>query len=240
MKAVVIIQARMGSSRLPSKALAPLAGRPMLYHVVERARPLGLPVIVATSRLPADDPIALYAGDIGASVVRGSEANVLERFLTALSCYPSATHAVRVCGDAPLWSPDWVARCLGHMSHEPVDLVTPTADTLTVYQGAEVVSVRALRATVELAGADPLATEHVTAWACRHAEEAGLRVGRLDLEPWELDDVRLSVDTLEDLRRVAKVYDALYRRVGDMVPLRLAVEFMRNAGRSASALAMEA
>ncbi len=78
---VVIIQARMSSSRLPGKVLAEIAGRPMLQHVVLRARKAGVgeKVVVATSDDPSDDPVAAFCVANEIPVERGSRDDVLER-----------------------------------------------------------------------------------------------------------------------------------------------------------------
>src|SRR5665648_357659 len=84
-QAMCIIQARSGSTRLPGKVLAPLSGRPMLRYMLDRLAPLTeVDVVVATSLLQQDDPVAQLASAAGVSVVRGSEEDVLDRFRIAL------------------------------------------------------------------------------------------------------------------------------------------------------------
>ena len=82
MRVVAIIQARMGSTRLPGKILQPLAGKPVLRHVIERARASGAfdEVVVATTIDHIDDPAAQAAAQFGAMVVRGDEEDVLSRY----------------------------------------------------------------------------------------------------------------------------------------------------------------
>ncbi|MCS6927387.1 MAG: NTP transferase domain-containing protein, partial [Candidatus Binatia bacterium] len=84
-KVVAIIQARMASSRLPGKVLAEIAGRPMLWHVVERVRSAALVdlVVVATSRDPIDDAIASFCAANGIPCFRGHATDVLDRFYRA-------------------------------------------------------------------------------------------------------------------------------------------------------------
>ncbi|HEY5154246.1 MAG TPA: hypothetical protein VIJ47_05895, partial [Acidimicrobiales bacterium] len=88
MSVLCVIQARMGSTRLPGKVLTELGGRPMLALMLARLAPLVGPVVdevvVATSDRPQDDPVATAAGAAGAGVVRGSEHDVLSRFRAAL------------------------------------------------------------------------------------------------------------------------------------------------------------
>jgi len=101
MRINAVIQARAGSTRLPAKVLADLGGRPVLGWVVRAARAASLvdEVIVATSTLTGDDVVADLAESLGARVVRGSEDDVLSRFVAALDAYPADAltpqHAIR-------------------------------------------------------------------------------------------------------------------------------------------------
>lgn len=102
MKTVAICQARMGSTRLPGKVLKDISGRPTLGWVVEAAqRAPGVDqVIVATSTLPGDDAVAQWATDNGVAVFRGSETDVLSRFLGAAH-QTGADVIIRLTGDCP-------------------------------------------------------------------------------------------------------------------------------------------
>ena len=83
--AVAIVQARMGSTRLPGKVLRPIAGKPLLWHVVHRLRRcLTLDdIVIATSINPRDDAIVAFCREEGIAAVRGPEDNVLARFALA-------------------------------------------------------------------------------------------------------------------------------------------------------------
>ena len=100
---VAIIQARMNSSRLPGKVLADLAGRPLLWHVVERVQRAQTVqrVMVATSTNPADDTIADFCRMHEISLYRGSETDVLDRYYQAAQGCGAQT-IVRITGDCPL------------------------------------------------------------------------------------------------------------------------------------------
>jgi len=106
MNVVVVIQARMGSTRLPGKVLRPLGGRPAIQHVLERARliPGVGEVVLATSTAAADEPLARLAASLGAPVFRGSEQDVLDRYCQAAR-QARADVVVRVTGDCPLLDP---------------------------------------------------------------------------------------------------------------------------------------
>ncbi|PKN91589.1 MAG: hypothetical protein CVU44_18580 [Chloroflexi bacterium HGW-Chloroflexi-6] len=106
-KTVAIIQARMGSSRLPGKVLLELAGEPMIQHVIERtlrARSLDS-VAIATTTDPADDPVAAFAVSMGVACTRGSLHDVLDRYYQAAKTH-SADTIVRITADCPLIDPD--------------------------------------------------------------------------------------------------------------------------------------
>src|SRR3989344_6355207 len=106
MKTIAIIQARMGSTRLPGKMSRKILGMTVLERLVERiqtAKSLSQ-VIIATTHLKADDVIASIAQKLKLNCFRGSSDDVLERFYQATQIYPSDT-IVRICGDSPLIDP---------------------------------------------------------------------------------------------------------------------------------------
>jgi spore coat polysaccharide biosynthesis protein SpsF len=112
MKAVIVITARLGSSRLPGKMLTPLRGRPVLEHVIERAKLATLPerIILATTREPADDALEAAARGLGVEVFRGSSEDVLVRWRDALRTF-GAELMVGIDGDDVLcdaWHADRV------------------------------------------------------------------------------------------------------------------------------------
>jgi len=108
-KVVVIVQARMGASRLPNKMMLWLHGLPVIEWVRSRlSRAMMIDeVVFAIPDTPEDDPLAAYLNARGANVFRGSEQDVLARFVDAARCY-EATHVVRVCADNPLIAPEEV------------------------------------------------------------------------------------------------------------------------------------
>lgn len=106
MTTVALIQARMGSTRLPGKVLADLGGRPVLDWVVAAA--WAVPGVdataVATSQAAADDAIAEWCGARGVACHRGPEEDVLERFRLAAAAEDADT-VMRLTADAPLLDP---------------------------------------------------------------------------------------------------------------------------------------
>ncbi len=107
MRATAILQARMGSTRLPGKVLMDIAGRTMLARCVERTRlvPGIQEVVVATTEDPRDSAVAEEAARLGVPVFRGSEQDVLDRYHRAAEAF-GADPVVRVTSDSPLLDPE--------------------------------------------------------------------------------------------------------------------------------------
>ena len=230
--AAVIVQARMGSSRLPGKMMEELMGKPLLWHILQRAtrvRP-NLPVVLATTTHSRDNILKEVAAECGVLVVCGSEDNVLSRYLLALEKHP-ARWVVRVCGDSPLFDPSFLNRCLQCAEDNDADVVKFRNDPPSLFQGGEVVSARALHFSLERAGDDPLAFEHVTAWAMRNAEKhpGELKTAYVEPVPGMMSPIKLSIDTEEDLARLRLLYKELYE--GEKIlDLKLAARWIQDGG----------
>lgn len=106
MRVVVIVQARMDSSRLPGKVLKRVVGKPLLGHLVERLRRLknADEIVIATSNKMIDQAIVDYCHILGVNVYRGSESDVLSRFYEAATEY-HAQAIVRLTADCPVHDP---------------------------------------------------------------------------------------------------------------------------------------
>src|SRR5208283_5185510 len=106
---VAIIQARMGSTRLPGKVLKPIAGKSLLWHIVHRLEKSHLieEIAIATSTNPLDDAIAEFGNAHNIRVVRGPEEDVLARFARAAELL-DADIVVRVSSDAPFIDADFI------------------------------------------------------------------------------------------------------------------------------------
>ena len=122
--AIVIIQARCSSSRLPNKVLKPLAGQPMIWHIVQRARACENAghVVVATSVDPSDDALAKFCAETEIECYRGSLSNVLSRYLGVLEHY-DYPYFVRITGDCPLIHPPFIDRQIQALITHDADLV---------------------------------------------------------------------------------------------------------------------
>ena len=119
-----IIQARVGSTRLPGKVMYPLDGRHALDHVVDRVSSADSvnKTIVATSTTKPDDVIEQYAPKIGTNVIRGGESDVLDRFECAIKAHDPDI-VLRITGDCPLISPRFIDTSVERIQTENVDYV---------------------------------------------------------------------------------------------------------------------
>lgn len=203
---VAVVQARMGSTRLPGKVLMEVCGRPLLAHMLDRVARAGTidAVWVATSTDPRDDAVAELAAASGHAVFRGSEQDVLARFAGAADAAGAAT-VVRLTGDCPLITPDAIDLVVGALGASGADLATnapPQGRTWPDGVDAEAFPRDALERAASTA-ADPLDREHVTRWL-----HANARVEVVHHDP-PLGDVRITVDTAEDLALVRGVLERL-------------------------------
>jgi glutamate-1-semialdehyde aminotransferase/spore coat polysaccharide biosynthesis protein SpsF (cytidylyltransferase family) len=206
---VAVIQARMGSTRLPGKSLADLCGQPMLWHVVRRTQAAKLlqKVVVATSGQPSDDQIAAFCEHAGIPCFRGSEDDVLDRFYRAAQAH-SADTVVRVTADCPLIDPAVIDRVVARFQHGDCDYVSNTL-RYTYPDGldTEVFSFSALERAWREAR-KPAEREHVTPY---------LRSGKFRSANVESDapvapaQHRWAVDHPSDLDFVRKIYRAFSR-----------------------------
>lgn len=118
-----IIQARMSSCRLPGKVLRPLAGKPMLAHLIERLKssPSVERIIIATSIDPSDDKIAKFCKKNNLIVFRGALKDVTGRILEAAKHFDIRSF-FRICGDSPLLDPKIVDQCftLANLHHSDI------------------------------------------------------------------------------------------------------------------------
>lgn len=209
-RVVAIVQARVGSTRLPGKVLRPLLGRPMLARVIERLRISEVlhRVVVATTQLPHDDEVARVAQEEGASIFRGDEADVLGRYVGAARAF-DVDVIVRVTADCPLIDAhvldQIVATYLARAGE--LDYVSNTIER-TYPRGldVEVFPRRALE-SLHRFSRSPLEREHVTLHLLHHPDRYRTAQVRY---PLDHSDHYWTVDTEEDFQLVTAVYEALY------------------------------
>ncbi len=206
MSAIAIIQARMGSTRLPGKTLLPLAGEPMLARVVNRTRQAKRVegTVVATTNSPLDEAIVDLCRSRGWIVERGSEEDVLSRYYEAARKH-GANPVVRITSDCPLIDPSLVDQAIEAFSQGRWDYASNTLEPRTYPRGldVEVISFHALeRAFRE--DKDPAWREHVTPYI--HRNPGLFALLRLACKE-DFSRYRWTVDTREDYELVHRIYD---------------------------------
>jgi len=201
---LAIIQARMGSSRFPGKTLAEISGKPMLWRVVNLARAARTvdEVIVATTSVASDDPIASFCQREGIACFRGSEDDVLDRFYQA-SSEKQADVIVRITADCPLIDSEVIDRVVTRFQEGGNDYASNTL-CYTYPDGldTEVFSFAALeRAWTE--AVKPSEREHVTPYLL----SGKFRTTNVESDfPVPLGTHRWTVDYPSDLEFVRKIY----------------------------------
>ncbi len=206
-----IIQARMGSTRLPGKVMLGAAGKPLLGLLLDRlsfTTKLDR-VVVATTTDPHDDVIADYCACINVPVFRGSENDVLDRY------YQAAKHfgfnvIVRITSDCPLIDPGLVDEMVQFFVDHPgeYDLVT-NRYPLTFPDGldADVMSIDSLRYAWEHA-----TEQHQREHTIPYFWEAGMRVYNFEHPDRLINSQRWTLDYPEDYQLIRRIFDALYRK----------------------------
>ncbi len=204
---VAIIQARMGSTRLPGKVLTDLAGRPVLAHVVERARRIpGVDgVVVATTERRQDEPVDALARELGVQVFRGSERDVLDRYWRAAEA-TGASAVLRITADCPLLDPVLSGEVVRRFWAETADYASNIhPPTYPDGLDTEVVSLRALEAAWTEAKQD-FEREHVTPFIWMNP--ARFRLANVQSGE-DLSSLRWTLDEPGDLDFLNAVMDRL-------------------------------
>lgn len=207
MKTLIIVQARMTSTRLPGKVLLPLAGEPMLTRLIERLRRVRRVdgIVVATTTNTSDDPIAALCALLGVPCHRGSEHDVLSRYADAARLY-GADVVVRITSDCPLIDPALIDQTIAAYDEGGSDYVSNMLPPTWPYgMAVEVFSAAAL-AQAHAEATQAAEREHVTPFLYWHPERYRLRNVA---SPVDLSHHRWTVDTPEDYALVSRLFDHL-------------------------------
>lgn len=202
-RVVAIVQARMGSTRLPGKVLAELAGQPLVAHSLRRAGAARVVdhVVLAVPDSTANDELAAVGLQLGVEVVRGPENDVLTRFVNAAST-TQADVIVRITADCPLLDPRLVDRVVLALARDQAEYASNVVPpTYPDGYDVEAVTRDGLR-RLDRESTQPYEREHVTARAREHPElfkHAVVHSHR------DLSNLRLVVDTDADLRRMQRL-----------------------------------
>lgn len=203
MKTMVIIQARMGSSRLPGKILMPLGSTDNLTYVTERCKKIDgvSKVLVATSSLSQDDAVEKWCENHQISCYRGSEEDVLDRFIQAAKLY-EPDYVIRVTADCPFVDYEMASDMVALMKKEQVDIIDLEGQ-LPRGLAVEVISYKALQ-YIDEKGHENRHREHVTYYAYEFKEQF-TRVSYVADEMRNEPPLRITLDTVADYELLSKV-----------------------------------
>lgn len=218
MNTLIIVQARMTSTRLPGKVMRRVLGKPLLAYLIERLRRVRLAdaIIVAMPEDRRSRPMIDLCNALAIPFFLGSEKDVLGRFYGAGLCYRGET-IVRITADCPLLDPDVVDLTLGffrdahgrydYVANWSYDLSTHTAlHTFPLGMSVEVFTFKALSEAHRRATYAP-EREHVTPFFYTHPEQYA--IGHID-QSENMGHYRWTVDTPEDFELVRRIIEALY------------------------------
>lgn len=212
----IIVQARMGATRLPGKMVRPFyKGRGLLAFLLDRIRSRlpEVPLVLATTSLPADDVLVGIGEQYGAAVFRGSEDNVLDRFIGGAEQH-GFERIIRVCADNPLLDTSALAQQIQAFEASGADYWsyclgdgTPVIRTHYGFWG-EGVRLSALHRVLRLSD-DTRHREHVTSYIYTHPAQFRVYCEQVDPLVEQASGVRLTVDTLADFELAAEVHNNL-------------------------------
>ena len=207
----IIVQAHMGSTRLPGKMMKQLCGKSVLAHVIERLKHSSEAdrLIIATSELPADDVLVDECKKCGVDYFRGSDSDVLERFYRAAKTY-ELDHIARVCADNTLIDWEIIDREIKIYREGQFDVVT-SGKTVPLGLGCEIFSWSLLESARNNA-VERYQHEHVTPYLYEHYSN----VYRYELAE-DFGRFRFTLDTDRDWQLINNIYGALYCGADDFL-----------------------
>lgn len=214
-KITAIVQARMGSTRLPGKVMKHLQNKPVLWHVHNRlsfAKKINK-IIIATTILKEDDIIKSFCEDNNISFFRGSAENVLSRyFLTAQKFH--CENIIRVTSDCPLIDPAILDFMIEEFfraknTHQNIDYLSNSLQrTFPRGLDAEIFTFKALEKTFNEAN-EPYEKEHVTPYIYQHPKLFKLKNYSFNKD---YSNLRWTLDTQEDFELIKEIYADLYNQ----------------------------
>jgi len=209
MKIIAIIQARLGSTRLPGKVLLDLEGKTVLEHVIDRVRASKYidDIVVATTIQKGDLKIVNLCSNNGTSVYCGSENDVLDRFYQAARLF-QAEHIVRITSDCPLIDPMVIDEVIKLHLAEKADYTSNTLkETYPDGQDTEIFTFEALKESWKNASLTS-EREHVTPYMRKNQDFKCINLeSKVDLS-----NKRWTLDNPEDYEFIKLIYKNLYNK----------------------------
>ncbi len=214
MSVIVCVAARMKSTRLPKKAMSSLYGMPLIESLINRVSRAKIPknIILCTSGNHQDDELADFVSDMGIDVFRGSELDVMDRFIKVAD-HEEADHIVRVTGDNPLTDPQLIDDMIQyHIKHDYAYTYTKDAP-----KGVkpEIISTRLLKWLYPQINGDE--SEYMTYQLMKLLNKGEFKSGL------GRESLRLTVDTQDDLEFVRSIYNHFE---GDPPPIKEIINWL--------------
>ena len=220
-KVVLIVQARMSSTRLPGKSMMPLADKPLVYRMVERLKKCKQvdEIVIATSYLPEDQVLVELANELGVSSFQGNLLDVRDRYLNAAE-KSKADFIIRIPADNPMPDANEIDKLIEfHLKNNSQGFSSNLAQVNNSGYldgiGAEIFSTKLLRESVARSNSDTV-KEHVHRNFFDYSAQTPVDASWCPIAspkaPAELrrPDIILDVNTLDDYTKIKRIYDNLY------------------------------
>jgi spore coat polysaccharide biosynthesis protein SpsF len=220
-KVILIIQARMSSTRLPGKSMMPLADKPLVYRMVERLKKCRKidEIVIATSDQPDDQVLIELANELGVSYFQGSLLDVRDRYLKAAE-KSKADFIIRIPADNPIPDANEIDKLIEfHIGNNPQGFSSNLAQVKNSGYldgiGAEIFSTKLLQESVTRSNSD-VVKEHVHRNFFDYSTQTPVDASWCPIAspkaPEELrrPDIILDVNTMDDYTKIKRIYDHLY------------------------------
>jgi len=205
LKTGIIIQARVGSTRLPFKVVLPFDHTTAILEILLgnfKANTMGIPLVLATTRSGDDDVLCKVASNMDVDFFRGPEQDVLGRFILAAEKF-GFDRIIRICADNPFLDVPGTMQLLDHIKDETCDYaayrVAGDLPSIKSHLGlwGEVVRLESLK-KVKLETSSKLYYEHVTNYIYDHPDKFKIKWVDAPAIVYDRDDIRLTIDDVED------------------------------------------
>jgi spore coat polysaccharide biosynthesis protein SpsF len=220
-KVVLIIQARMSSTRLPGKSMMPLANKPLVYRMVERLKKCKKvdEIVIATSDQPEDKVLVDLANELGVSSFQGNLLDVRDRYLKAAE-KSNADFVIRIPADNPMPDANEIDKLIEfHLRNNPQGFSSNLAQVNNSGYldgiGAEIFSTKLLKESVDRSNSD-IVKEHVHRNFFDYSTQTPVDAFWCPIaspkapEGLRRPDIILDVNTMDDYTKIKRIYDHLY------------------------------
>jgi spore coat polysaccharide biosynthesis protein SpsF len=229
----IILQARMGSKRLPGKVMRQLAGKPMIQWIIERLKLCKQPdiLILATSNLAEEQPLVDCAKQLDIEVFRGSELDVLARYYDCALQY-GLDDVIRATGDNPFVDPEECDRLVDFYQAQSLDYATISthiSDGYPLGVGLEIFSIDALKKSF-IEGKMSHHREHVNEYILENPDL--FQQAQMIAPPSKCaGNISLTVDTLDQFIGAETIYSE-YLKIdkSGLVPVEWVISWLRKNG----------